>query len=72
MIKINEEKRAEIILREANAKARQELDETDWYFLRALETGKPMPAEIKTKRQAARERLSDCSLGDRSCIRSLE
>ena len=40
-----------------NAEARRELAETDWYFMRELETGKPMPAAIKAKRSAARSRV---------------
>ena len=40
-----------------NAEARRELAETDWYFLRALETGKPVPADIKAKRADARARV---------------
>ena len=40
-----------------NAEARRELAETDWYFLRELESGKPMPANIKTKRANARAKV---------------
>lgn len=34
------------------------LKETDWYSIRFSETGKNIPNEIKTKRQEARDRIS--------------
>ena len=59
-LKTAEQKQAEkeqAELDRVNAEARRELAETDWYFLRELETGKPMPANIKAKRGAARGRV---------------
>lgn len=53
--KITEAAQAE--LDRVNAEARKELAETDWYFTRELETGKPIPPEIKQKRTAARARV---------------
>lgn len=35
------------------------LKETDWYVLRQVETGAPVPDEIKEKRLEARKALSD-------------
>lgn len=35
------------------------LKETDWYVLRFIETNKPIPDEIKTQRQKARDRISE-------------
>ena len=34
------------------------LASTDWYIARFAETGKEIPAEIATERQAARDRIS--------------
>lgn len=39
---------------EINAEARAYLAATDWYAIRAQETGEPMPYEIYEKRVAAR------------------
>jgi len=36
----------------------QYLKDTDWYVTRQVETGKPIPEEVRTARQAAREQLS--------------
>ena len=35
------------------------LKETDWYVLRFIETNKPIPTDIKIKRQNAREKISE-------------
>lgn len=35
------------------------LEDTDWYAIRFADTGEPIPAEIKTKRQEAREEISE-------------
>ena len=35
------------------------LSETDWYVYRAMDTGEPMPADVKQKRQEARDRISE-------------
>ena len=34
------------------------LSETDWYIYRAMDTGEPVPVEVKQKRQEAREEIS--------------
>ena len=34
------------------------LNETDWYVYRAMDTGEPIPVEIKQKRQKARDEIS--------------
>lgn len=40
-----------------NQKARAYLTSTDWYVVRAAETGTPVPTDILTSRQAAREQI---------------
>ena len=42
---------------EEAAKARRYLKQTDWYVIRELDSGVPMPLEVKQARQAAREKL---------------
>lgn len=42
---------------QANAVARQYLQDTDWYVIRLQETGAPVPAEVLEARQAAREAI---------------
>ena len=34
------------------------LDSTDWYVPRSMETGEPIPEEVKTRRAKAREEIS--------------
>lgn len=48
---------AEIEQEKANAEALKYLAETDWLMIRELEIGKPMPEEIKIKRQQARDKV---------------
>lgn len=38
------------------------LRETDWYSVREAETGKPMPEDVRTARQSARDRISELNL----------
>lgn len=40
-----------------NSAALQYLKETDWYAIRAAETGEPIPVEVLGKRQAARDSI---------------
>lgn len=47
----------EIEQEKANAEALAYLAETDWLMIRELEIGKPMPEEIKIKRQEARDKV---------------
>lgn len=35
------------------------LKETDWYAIRFADTGEPIPVDVKTKRQEAREEISE-------------
>ena len=35
------------------------LKETDWYAIRFADTGEPIPADVKTKRQEARDEISE-------------
>lgn len=35
------------------------LDSTDWYIIRGNETGETIPKDVLTKRQAARDRISE-------------
>lgn len=48
----------EVIDSERIAELEKYLYDTDWYALRYAETGKEIPAEIKTARQAARDEIS--------------
>lgn len=48
---------AQLEQEKANAEALKYLAETDWLMFRELETGKPMPEEIKIKRQEARDKV---------------
>lgn len=45
----------------AQAKANQEalayLSKTDWYIVRQMDSGEPVPPEVKQKRAEARERI---------------
>lgn len=34
------------------------LNETDWYVYRAMDTGEQMPADVKQRRQEARDKIS--------------
>ena len=43
----------------AQAQARATLAATDWLVIRAAETGKPVPEDIRTARAEARTVLSD-------------
>ena len=38
------------------------LDSTDWYAIRYADTGETIPEDVKTKRQKARERISEIRL----------
>lgn len=38
------------------------LKNTDWYSIREAETGKPMPEDVRTARQSARDRISELNL----------
>lgn len=38
------------------------LNETDWYFVRSLDSGKAIPSDVKQKRTAARMRLQELGL----------
>lgn len=48
---------AEVEQEKANAEALKYLADTDWLMIRELEIGKPMPEEIKLKRQEARNKV---------------
>lgn len=48
----------EEIKQEEIQKYQNYLNETDWYVYRAMDTGEQMPAEVKQKRQEAREKIS--------------
>lgn len=47
----------EVEQQKANAEALAYLAETDWMMIRELENGKPMPEEVKIKRQEARDKV---------------
>lgn len=44
---------------EINLKAKASLSETDWYVLRFVETGVPIPAEVSAERAQARVKIVD-------------
>ena len=48
------EELAEKKANEAIANARKYLNDTDWYVIREMDNGVPMPKEVKTKREDAR------------------
>lgn len=50
-------------IREANA-ARRTLAETDWYVIRQIETGQPIPASIAAARADARQKAGRDPAGD--------
>jgi len=50
-------------LRQANA-ARRILAETDWYVIRQIETGQPIPANISAARAEARQKAGRDPAGD--------
>ena len=54
---ITEEQKAREEQERINQEARAYLAETDWYVIRAQETGVEVPADILQKRQEARDRV---------------
>jgi hypothetical protein len=56
---INPPKTPEQLQAEINHAARTYLLSTDWYIIRLQETGDPVPPEVLTERQAARQRVVD-------------
>jgi len=50
-------------LRQANA-ARRTLAETDWYVIRQIETGQPIPGQISAARANARQKAGEKPAGD--------
>ena len=53
------EKPKENTLREELAEQQDILSSTDWYAIRYADSGVEIPADIKAKRQAARERIDE-------------
>lgn len=53
------EKPQELIDQERIAELQRYLKDTDWYTTRFAETGVEIPAEIKLKRQEARDEISE-------------
>ena len=53
------EKPRTIILNEELAEQQNILSNTDWYIIRFADSGVEIPANIKTQRQAARERIDE-------------
>lgn len=54
---ITEEQKAREEQERINQEARAYLAETDWYTIRAQETGVEVPADILQKRQEARDKV---------------
>jgi hypothetical protein len=40
-----------------NSAAREYLSQTDWYVIRQIDDGTPMPADVKAAREAARQSI---------------
>ena len=53
------EKPKENIIREELAEQQDILSSTDWYAIRYADSGVEIPADIKAKRQAAREKIDE-------------
>lgn len=53
------EKPKENILKEELAEQQDILSSTDWYAIRYADSGVEIPADIKAKRQAAREKIDE-------------
>lgn len=53
------EKPKENTLREELAEQQSILSDTDWYAIRYADSGVEIPADIKAKRQAAREKIDE-------------
>ena len=53
------EKPKENILREELVEQQEILSSTDWYAIRYADSGVEIPADIKAKRQAAREKIDE-------------
>jgi hypothetical protein len=47
----------EMARQDTNQESLKYLKDSDWYVTRQAETGKPIPEDILTKRQAARESI---------------
>ena len=54
---LNPAKTLEQLQEQINTEAREYLAETDWYVIRAQETGVEVPADILEARQAARDSI---------------
>ena len=54
----NEQPSEEEIKQQEIQKYQSYLNETDWYVYRAMDTGEPVPVEVKQKRQEARDEIS--------------
>ena len=53
------EKPRAIIIKEELAEQQSILSDTDWYAIRYADSGVEIPADIKAKRQAAREKIDE-------------
>ena len=49
----------EMARQDTNNEARKYLKNTDWYVTRQVDTGEPMPDDIKQKRQEARASIQE-------------
>ena len=48
-----------ILIRQVKNEAKGELNRTDWYVVRKADTGKAIPSDVVTKRQAARDAIQN-------------
>jgi len=58
MIKIDPVKQAAIVKASQDLENLKYLADTDWYVIREMDIGQPVPPEIKANRQAARDALN--------------
>ena len=64
-VEIKKEEAAKAEQERINNEARAYLNQTDWYVIRHQETGQPIPDDVLTLRQEAREKVIDIpTLGD--------
>jgi hypothetical protein len=69
MGKLNWRSKADIDMEQANASKQKEieslkqyLNDTDFYVIRQLDTGKPIPKDVGDKRSGIRQRLNELGL----------
>jgi hypothetical protein len=69
MGKLNWKSQADIEIEQSNESKQKEIEalkqqlaDTDFYFIRQLDTGVPIPTEVKNQRKLTRQRLNELGL----------